>query len=181
MVTGDTGGLTAVPEAVEGTLAIDREIAGGGRAPGPHFEGGRPGPRIQPLDSLRVGPQAPGDGLRLRPTPFHRRFRPWSFRLAGDRIPVLAVLPEGAITDDSLAILERARDEGGATVSVISNVPLPGNGDGDLRSVRTPDVAEWVSPITFIVAAQLFTLHMALARGVDPERPRGLRKVTRTS
>lgn len=90
--------------------------------------------------------------------------------------PVLAVVPDGATTTDSLEILRRARDEGGATVSLITSATNTG-----LDGVITPAVPEAVSPITFITCAQLFSMHMALVRGVDPETPRGLRKVTRTS
>jgi glucosamine--fructose-6-phosphate aminotransferase (isomerizing) len=39
---------------------------------------------------------------------------------------------------------------------------------------------EWLGPIAAIVPAQLHAMHLALARGLDPERPRGLRKVTET-
>jgi glucosamine--fructose-6-phosphate aminotransferase (isomerizing) len=41
-------------------------------------------------------------------------------------------------------------------------------------------LAEWLSPIAAIVPAQLHAMHLAIARGLDPERPRGLRKVTET-
>jgi glucosamine--fructose-6-phosphate aminotransferase (isomerizing) len=43
-----------------------------------------------------------------------------------------------------------------------------------------PDVDEWLSPIPAIVIAQLFSYHLTLAKGLDPDAPRGLRKVTRT-
>jgi glutamine---fructose-6-phosphate transaminase (isomerizing) len=39
---------------------------------------------------------------------------------------------------------------------------------------------EWLSPISAIVPAQLLACYLALARGLDPEQPRGLAKVTET-
>ncbi len=39
---------------------------------------------------------------------------------------------------------------------------------------------EWLSPITAIVPGQLLALHLALTKGLDPDVPRGLHKVTRT-
>ena len=46
-------------------------------------------------------------------------------------------------------------------------------------AVRIPDaVAEWVSPLVYAVAAQLFVYWLAVARGNDPDAPRGLSKVT---
>src|SRR5258708_71293 len=45
--------------------------------------------------------------------------------------------------------------------------------------LATP-VPEWLSPISAILPGQLLALHLALAKGLDPDVPRGLQKVTRT-
>lgn len=42
------------------------------------------------------------------------------------------------------------------------------------------DVDERLSPIPYAVAGQLFALHSSLARGLDPDAPRSLHKVTLT-
>ena len=39
---------------------------------------------------------------------------------------------------------------------------------------------EWLTPIAAIVPAQLHAMYLALARGLDPDHPIGLRKVTET-
>ena len=39
---------------------------------------------------------------------------------------------------------------------------------------------EWLTPISYIVPGQLFALYLSLARGHDPDQPRGLKKVTVT-
>jgi glucosamine--fructose-6-phosphate aminotransferase (isomerizing) len=41
-------------------------------------------------------------------------------------------------------------------------------------------VPEWLSPLTAIVPGQLLAMHLAHTRDYDPDRPRGLRKVTET-
>lgn len=41
-------------------------------------------------------------------------------------------------------------------------------------------VDEVISPIVYIVPAQFFALHLAQAKGIDPDAPRGLNKVTLT-
>ena len=89
--------------------------------------------------------------------------------------PLLAVVPEGVMTDDALSIVKRARDERNARIAILTDADI------DLPSVRVPHAGEWLSPIVFIVAAQLFTLHAAHAAGIDPESPRGLSKVTKTT
>jgi glucosamine--fructose-6-phosphate aminotransferase (isomerizing) len=98
------------------------------------------------------------------------------FALLEPGFPVLAVISEGALAEDGLELLRRAHKETGASITVLTNARIP-----DLPTIDLPTVDEWLSPMMFIAAAQLFTLHTAIANGVDPETPRGLIKVTKTS
>lgn len=92
--------------------------------------------------------------------------------------PVLLVAPSGLMLPEmrELAQLLRSR---GAELAVISDA-------GELLEQATialplpAGIAEWLSPIPAIVPGQLLAYHLALARGLDPDRPRGLRKVTKT-
>jgi glucosamine--fructose-6-phosphate aminotransferase (isomerizing) len=95
-------------------------------------------------------------------------------------VPVLAIARAGAPEADFVALLGRLRTDLGAELMVVSDhapalelatwpVPLPAG---------TP---EWLGPIVSIVAGQLHALHLTRARGLDPERPRNLDKVTRTT
>jgi glucosamine--fructose-6-phosphate aminotransferase (isomerizing) len=98
--------------------------------------------------------------------------------LVGPGTPVLAVATGGRALESVVALLRRLA-EAGADLLVASDVP-------DARSIgrdglEVPSgVPEWLAPLVAIVPAQLFAYHLALARGVDPERPRNLRKVTLT-
>ena len=42
-------------------------------------------------------------------------------------------------------------------------------------------VPEWLSPIAAIVPGQLLAAQLSVARGFDPDHPRGITKVTRTT
>ncbi len=94
-------------------------------------------------------------------------------------VPVLAVAPSGTVAAGMVDLLGRLRAEYGAELAILSDDPA-------IRtlgrwSMAIPDgVAEWVRPIVSIVPGQFHALALTLARGLDPERPRGLRKVTRT-
>ena len=93
--------------------------------------------------------------------------------------PVLAVVPDGAVLADMFDMLQGVSASFGADLTVISNVKEL------LQVATTPlriasDTPEWLSPIVAIVPAQLFCYHLALAKGIDVEHPRGLQKVTRT-
>ena len=98
------------------------------------------------------------------------------FAVLDRNFPVLAAIANGPIARDGLATIERAIAEREAAVMLLTDIDTPG-----IRNVRIPSTPEFTSPMVFITAAQLFTLHMAVLRGVDPETPRGLEKVTKTS
>jgi glucosamine--fructose-6-phosphate aminotransferase (isomerizing) len=92
--------------------------------------------------------------------------------------PVILTMPTGLVLDDILD-LARAIQQRSAELVVISDVP------DALALAKTPlplvaSVPEWLSPLTAILPGQLLALHLALAKGFDPDVPRGLQKVTRT-
>jgi glucosamine--fructose-6-phosphate aminotransferase (isomerizing) len=106
-------------------------------------------------------------------------FRHGPMAMAGRDLPVLAVVPGGAVYPDVMALL--------ATLSAERGVDLVALSDQEeaLALAQTPlrlppGVPEWLSPIVGIVPAQLFCYHLAQAMGRDTEAPRGLSKVTRT-
>ncbi len=96
--------------------------------------------------------------------------------LVGDGTPVLAVAAAGVAFDSVADLLGRLRDDG-ARVLALTDADALGAG---IETVRVPAVPEWLSPIVAMIPAQLFALHLAGARGIDPEHPRHLSKVTLT-
>jgi len=70
-------------------------------------------------------------------------------------------------------------EERGADVTAISGDPAVA---ARARAVidLPAAVPEWLSPLVAIVPGQLFALNLALARGTNPDRPRGLSKITET-
>jgi len=92
--------------------------------------------------------------------------------------PVIAIVPEGQIAGELLGFLRQLRERE-AELVVIS--PL----DEALGLAHTPlplpvGMPEWLSPLVAVAPGQLFALGLTLAKGFDPEHPRGLRKVTLT-
>lgn len=106
-------------------------------------------------------------------------FRHGPLAIVGPDFPVLAVVPTGAVFDDSLALIATIVRERGADLVAISDR------DEALALARTPlrlatSLPEWLRPIVDVIPAQLFSYHLARAMGRDTEAPRGLSKVTRT-
>lgn len=105
-------------------------------------------------------------------------FRHGPMATIGNGSPVVLCMPQGAVFADihDLALDLRQRE---ADLLVISDVPEA------LALATTPlplaaSVPEWLSPLTSILPGQVLALQLTLARGLDPDAPRGLHKVTRT-
>jgi glucosamine--fructose-6-phosphate aminotransferase (isomerizing) len=99
--------------------------------------------------------------------------------LVGPELPVLAVATSGPALPGVVALLERLQGVGADLLVASDDDAARRLGR---RSIALPvGVPEWLAPIVSIVPAQLYAYHVALARGLDPERPRHLRKVTLTT
>lgn len=91
--------------------------------------------------------------------------------------PVIAIAPPGPGGGALLPVLQRLRELGADTLVVgaahaleFATVALP-----------LPDLGpEVLTPLLTIMPMQLFALYVARQRGIDPDQPRGLRKVTET-
>jgi glucosamine--fructose-6-phosphate aminotransferase (isomerizing) len=107
-------------------------------------------------------------------------FRHGPMALAEPGIPILAVAPSGAAEADLASLLAGLRDDVGADALVLSDREAARR--GARWSLPLPsDVPEWLMPVVSIVPAQLHALHLTIASGLDPDRPRNLRKVTLTT
>ena len=98
--------------------------------------------------------------------------------LAEPGLPVLAVAHSGAALDAQIALLRRLQDAHGARILALSDSASARSLDEGLGvPARVP---AWISPMIEILPAQLYTYYLTIARGLDPERPRTIQKVTRT-
>jgi glucosamine--fructose-6-phosphate aminotransferase (isomerizing) len=98
--------------------------------------------------------------------------------LAEPGFAVLAVAPSGVALEGQLEVLHRLRSEHGARVLVISDAAAALAIDEGLR--LPAGIPAWLSPLVEIVPGQLYAYHLTLARGLDPDRPRTISKVTET-
>lgn len=93
------------------------------------------------------------------------------------QVPVLAVVPEGAGGQAMAPVLERLAERHADVFGVGDSAALAGLAGG----IALPSgVSDELSPLLEILPLQQLALHLALARGGDPDQPRGLRKVTET-
>jgi glucosamine--fructose-6-phosphate aminotransferase (isomerizing) len=107
-------------------------------------------------------------------------FRHGPVALIDAGFPVLALAPSGRTAADLEALLRRLRDELGADVVVVSDRDdLLALGGRPVKLVT--GLPEHLAPIASIVPGQLYAMHASRARGLDPDEPRQIAKVTRTS
>ena len=88
-----------------------------------------------------------------------------------ENVPVIAVATPGVGGDALRPVLDRLREMGADVVAVGTDDGVP---------VVTDGLPEEANPLVEILPLQQLAWHMALARGADPDRPRGLAKVTET-
>ncbi|HEY7339910.1 MAG TPA: SIS domain-containing protein [Ktedonobacterales bacterium] len=105
-------------------------------------------------------------------------FRHGPMATIGRGSPVILIMPGGVAYADLYELaLDLSQRE--ADLLVISDIPEA------LALATTPlalavAVPEWLSPLTTILPGQILALQLTLARGLNPDAPRGLHKVTRT-
>jgi len=98
--------------------------------------------------------------------------------VVGPGFPVLLIEAAGPTLGDMRALAARLTELGAGVVTLTDGARGGGKADTVVRVLT--GLPEILTPIPFAVAGQLLALRMALRLGVDPDRPRGLRKVTVT-
>jgi len=98
--------------------------------------------------------------------------------MVSDGFPCFLFAPNGRAFASMLELAVKLRERD-AEMVVVAHAPEI------LDLARSPlalpvDTGEYLSPIVAIIPGQLWAYHLAVARGKDPDHPRGLTKVTLT-
>lgn len=94
------------------------------------------------------------------------------------RFPVVLFAPSGLTRKSNVDLLNRLQELKADSLSITNDPEV-----SSLSSLTIPmpeELDEFLSPIPFIVPAQLFAAYLAEAKGLDPDAPRSLAKVTKT-
>jgi len=103
-------------------------------------------------------------------------FRHGPIAMIEQGFPVMAVSTTGPLHEEVCDVMSDVIDLGAQVVAITDDVRCPAS-----ERILLPEAPSWLSPIVSIVAAQIFTYHLARAKGLDPDQPRGLKKVTKTT
>ncbi len=93
------------------------------------------------------------------------------------QVPVLTVVADGPGGHAMRGVLPRLTGSGADVFTVGTPEAVAASTSG---IVLPPGVPEELSPILEILPFQQLAMHLAVARGEDPDAPRGLSKVTET-
>ena len=168
--------LAAIPSAMQ--LQVERGVGGAARVledadrcavtgRGPNYATAfEAALKIKELTAIAAEPYSPAD-LMHGPV-----------AVLGPASPLVAVAVEGPALESVMDSVAEARGRG-ARCLLVSDFADARRGAGDAL-VPLVHVPEWLSPLVAVLPAQALAAELAGARGVDPDAPFGLRKVTRT-
>jgi len=94
------------------------------------------------------------------------------------RFPVIMFAPDGVTKKSSIDLLKQLKELHADSFSITNDAETASL--SSLSLTMPPEIDEFLSPIPFIIPAQLFTAHLAKAKGIDADAPRSLSKVTKT-
>lgn len=94
------------------------------------------------------------------------------------RFPVILFAPTGVTKKSNVDLLHRLNELNADSLSITNDDEIAGLSSRGIR--MSPDLDEFLSPIPFIIPAQLFAAYLAEAKGLNPDAPRSLAKVTKT-
>jgi len=91
--------------------------------------------------------------------------------------PVLLIAPGPTFRPEMEGLAGMLRERGAHLTLCSEDPALLARAD---VGVPLPPVPEWLSPAVAVIPGQWFAVALARLKGLDPDRPRGLRKVTET-
>ncbi|MBN2853512.1 MAG: SIS domain-containing protein [Clostridia bacterium] len=100
------------------------------------------------------------------------------FAMLQDQTNVIMIAPEGESINDTLDMVQKLNAVGCKVISFTNNKMIKDCSTHNIEIYN--DMNDFESPIINAIAIQRFALKLSLAKGLDPDHPRNLRKVTLT-
>lgn len=105
-------------------------------------------------------------------------FRHGPIAMVHDGFPVILVAPQGAVLADICDLITDLRQLGAEQLIISEDDRLLE--EAHLALPLPADVPEWLTPLVAVLPGQLFAMNLAQVKGLDPDQPVGLSKVTET-
>lgn len=92
--------------------------------------------------------------------------------------PVIVYAPEGPSSKDILEMINKLRESNADILIVTNDDEILKLGDSGIKIPK--GCSDYVSPLINVTVAQMFACNLSLLKGLNPDSPRGLNKVTIT-
>jgi len=100
------------------------------------------------------------------------------FAMVDDHMPVVIFAPQGPSLKDIHEMIQKLKNAGADLLIVSNDAETLAMGNCSLEIPS--EVNDFISPFVNVVTAQIFACNLAKLRGLNPDAPRGLSKVTIT-
>src|SRR5436190_10116304 len=105
-------------------------------------------------------------------------FRHGPLAMIDRHFPVMLFAPPGEMLVGTKDLIGRLSELKADTLAITADLDVAGMCSRSIIMAR--EIDEFLAPIPYIIPAQLFAALLAEAKGLDPDKPRSLSKVTRT-
>ena len=105
-------------------------------------------------------------------------FKHGPIAMAEGGLPVILISHGATFRREVAEMGDLVRSQGARVLPIADE--LPGIQPADSWIPLPPGEPEWLTPIAAVIPGQLLAFHLTRARGMDPDRPRHIRKVTLT-
>jgi len=92
--------------------------------------------------------------------------------------PVMLIAPSGAVFDDIRHLITTLKKSDAELLVISDDSSLLR--DGNTACPIPEGIPEWLSPLVAVIPGQFFAMTLAHAKGLNPDHPEGLKKVTET-
>ena len=105
-------------------------------------------------------------------------FRHGPIAMVRNGFPVVLVAPLGYVHSDLQDLVQELRSLDSELLIISDDQYLLNHAHFSLPIPA--GIPEWLSPLVTVIPGQLFSLRLAISKGLDPNQPEGLTKVTKT-
>ncbi len=92
--------------------------------------------------------------------------------------PVFFVAPKDQMSSDIYDLIQQVKEKGGEIIVISNEKTILSK--GKLNFPIPADIPEWLTPMAAVIPGQLFAMQLAIEKGLDPDNPLGITKVTYT-
>jgi glutamine---fructose-6-phosphate transaminase (isomerizing) len=105
-------------------------------------------------------------------------FRHGPIAMVREGFPVMVISPTGEVSGDVKELVVELLRRKSELLMISDDQQLLSK--AHLAFPISTGIPEWLSPLIAIVPGQIFAYYLAKAKGLDPDRPQGIQKVTET-